>query len=161
MLAPVEDLMTALEGAGDQILSRLYYAEQDALWAATAIADLYASMADLLIDRFWKFAGANASADPGVGRVAIANLAGLDRLFAISTIDADNNAALFGGVGQGSTAVLTDDPSTPPITTFRHYLITTDLTDHGTWVSFKATRDATYGTPTAPPIDSRVRLIFR
>lgn len=154
-LEPFDALVEHQAVLTHEIMSRLYHAEQAADWAATQIAALYAALpnvADLTLT--WK--GSNATANPGLAGLAIANTSGQNRAFAVGVGDGS-----FDDAGPGSTLVLTDAPDTPPITAFRQYVITSTVLDHGAWVSFTATRIATFGTLTTPPVGSEVRLILR
>jgi len=156
-LIPLAQLDGAMTAVNQQILSRLYHAEQAAYWAATQIAALYAALPES-VDNVWTYVGSTASVDPGPGKVAVAVEADQSRTFALSKeiegVDLDF-------LVQGSTIVLTDDPVTPPITAFRHYVVTADPVDHGTWLTLHTVRLATFGTLATPTVNSSVRLLFR
>lgn len=158
-LFPLVQLGATLDALNQQVLSRLHYAEQAADWAASAIADLYASQPGAGGD--WEWSGAPFGTDPGVGALLVTVAAGENRTIVFSKADADGVTPSLARLTQGSTIVLTDDPDTPPITAFRQYVVVTDPTDHGTWVSMQAIRVATFGTQTTPPVGSRVRLLIR
>lgn len=154
-LEPLSDLYEGWNAFAQQILSRLWHAEQAADWAAAQIAALYAELPGVVDGTFtWK--GTNAGGDPGLLGIAIATTSGEHRIFALGVGDGS-----FDQAGPGATIVLTDDPDSPPTTAFRQYVVTSDLIDHGSWVSFNATRIATFGTLTTPPVGSDVRIVLR
>lgn len=158
-LQPLSDLYEGWNSFSQQVLSRLWHAEQAADWAAAQIADLYAEIATL--DADWLWGGSATGVDPGEHYLRIAVTTGNERVFALSTVPLESQALNLSDLGPGTTIVLTDDPSTPPPTAFRQYVITSDPVDHGSWVGFDAVRVATFGTQTTPPVDSRVRLLIR
>jgi hypothetical protein len=153
-LQPLSDLYEGWNAFAQQILSRLWHAEQAADWAANAIADLYARLPGS--GGVWEW-----DTITGVGKVNVAITVGNERLISVSRTDADGFQPSLIGLGQGSTVVLTDDPSTPPTTAFRQYVVAADPTSHGSWLSFPAVRVATFGTQDTPPVGSRVRLLVR
>lgn len=101
---------------------------------------------------------ANASVDPTTGHLSIQNAGGADRVIALSKTDSDGIGRNPMVLAPGDNIVVTDDPSTPPITGFARYVITGLPTDHGTWASFPATRTDTTGTTTPPPQNTVVRF---
>ena len=158
-LQPLTDLYEGWNAFAQQILSRLYHAEQAADWAASAIADLYSRLPG--VEGSWEWAGGPATTNPGVGRVTVEITTGNERVLAVSKTDADGIQPSLAHLAPGATVVLTDDPSTPPTTAFRQYLVTGEETSHGSWLSFPAIRTATFGTQNTPPVGSRVRLLIR
>ena len=158
-LQPLTDLYEGWNAFAQQILSRLYHAEQANNWAAAAIADIYGRLPGT--GGSWLWSGAASGTDPGTGKVLITVESGNNRTIALSKTDGDGGSPSLAVLGQGSTLVLTDDPGSPPTTAFRQYLVTADPSDHGAWVSALAIRVATFGTQDIPPPGSRVRLLLR
>jgi len=158
-LEPLSDLYEGWNAFCQQILSRLYYAEQAANWAATQIAALYAALPES-VDDVWTYVGVDASVDPGPGKVAVKVEADQSRTFALSKENVDDEAVDLDFLVQGSTIVLTDDPDSPPITAFRHYVVTADPVDHGAWLTLHTVRLATFGVLTTPAVNSSVRLVL-
>lgn len=158
-LQPLTDLYEGWTSFAQQILSRLWHAEQAANWAAGAIADLYAAQPGGGGDFLWS--GAPFGSNPGLGSLLVTVATGENRTITFSKTDADGVTPSLSRLAQGATLVLTDDPATPPITAFRQYLVVSNPTDHGSWVSMQAVRTATFGTQNTPPVGSRVRLLIR
>lgn len=158
-LQPLTDLYEGWNAFAQQILSRLWHAEQAADWAANAVADLYARLPGS--GGSWTWAGTPGDENPGVGAMSIEVTAGNNRMIAVSKTDADGFQPSLLGLGQGSTVVLTDDTSTPPTTAFRQYVVTGEVESSGAWIGFPALRVATFGTQDTPPVGSRVRLLIR
>lgn len=157
-LEPLGSLHEAWTDLAQQVLSRLHHAEEAANWAAAMIADIYARMPGG--SGSWRWS-ATVAGDPGSGRVFIANLGSNQRRITLSHLDANGGAWSFEGLSPGATIVLTDDPVTPPTTAFRQYLVTSDVLDHGGWVTFTALRVATYGMQDTPTVNTPVRLLLR
>ena len=157
-LEPLSDLYGGWNAFSQQILSRLWHAEQAADWAAEQIANLYAQNG---FSSSWLWAGTPQDADPGSGRMSVVITGGNNRLLTISKTDANAMAVNLLLLTQGGTVVLTDDPDAPPITAFRQYLVTANPVDHGSWVQVAALRLATFGSQDVPLVDSRVRLLLR
>lgn len=158
-LQPLSDLYEGWNSFAQQILSRLWHAEQAADWAANAIADLYAAQPGS--GGFWSWSGQPVGSNPGGGALLITVTTGSNRTVAFAKADANGGTPSLARLTQGATLVLTDDPATPPITAFRQYVVTSDPVDHGAWVSMLAIRMATFGTQNTPPVGSRVRLLIR
>ena len=158
-LQPLTDLYEGWNAFAQQILSRLYHAEQASNWAATAIADIYGRLPGA--GGSWLWSSSPFGTDPGDGKVLVTVASGNNRTIALSKTTADGAHLALEILGQGATLVLTDDPSTPPITAFRQYLVTAEPTDHGSWVSVLAVRVATFGTQDTPSVGTRVRLLLR
>ena len=148
-------LYEAEVAVGQQIVSRLHHAEEAANWAATQIAALYAALPDVL-DSTWAYVGTDVSHNPGMDRVTVRVNSDQSRTFALS-----KKTFTLDDLKQGSTVVLTDDTSSPPVTAFRQYTVTTDPVDHGSWVSFESVRIATFGALTTPTVGATVRLLLR
>lgn len=159
-LAPLSDVYEGWDEFTAALLSRLFHAEAAADWAAAAVADLYARLPGMSSTWAWTNVG---SGDTGVGCMNVAITAGVERLVRISKTDATgvSRSVALAGISPGSTVVLTDDPSTPPTTAFRQYVVTSDPEDHGTWISFHATRVATFGTQDTPAGGTTVRILLR
>lgn len=151
-LLPFADLVERNAVVMHEIMSRLHHMEQAADWAAVQIAALYAALPDV-VDDIWTYVGDDASHDPGTGKVAVHVNADQSRTFALSWTPFD--------LKQGSIVVLTDDTSSPPLTAFRQYTVTSEPVDHGSWVSFDTVRIATFGVLTTPTVGATVRLILR
>lgn len=155
-LSQLHDLQTALT---QEVLSRLHHAEASADWAANAIADLYAAQPGG--GGFWTWSSQPVGSNPGVGSLLVTVTTGNNRTITFAKTDADGVAPSLARLAQGSTLVLTDDPATPPITSFRQYVVASDPVDHGAWMSMLAVRMATFGTQNTPPVGGRVRLLIR
>lgn len=153
------DLSDYFSALAQQVISRLHHSAQAEDWAAAAIADIYGRLPG--IGGSWLWSSAPFGTDPGVGKVLITVSSGNNRTIALSKTDGDGNTPSLALLAQGSTLVLTDDPSTPPTTAFRQYLVTANPTDHGSWVSLLALRVATFGAQDTPLPDSRVRVLLR
>jgi len=163
---PKADLWTAEQeydawvALGQQLFSRQYHSQAAQDSFASNIADLYARLPGA--GGFWLWAGTGQNVDPGVGRMSVIITSGNSRIITIAKTDADGvNLAGVLGLAQGSTLVLTDDPTSPPTTAFRQYLVTGPAVDHPTWAQAPALRIATYGTQDIPALGTRVRLLFR
>lgn len=158
-LIPLAQLDGALTAVTQQILSRLHHSEQDHDFLASAVADLYASLNG--VGGVWLWSGAAFGTDPGSGRVLVTITQGNNRTIALSKTDGDGNVPSLATLGAGSTLVLTDDPASAPTTAFRQYLVTSDPTDHGSWISMLALRLATFGNQDTPTVGTSVRLLVR
>ena len=156
-LEPLSSLHEAWTDLAQQVLSRLHHAEDAANWAATAVADLYDRLPGLSSSWWWSPVVAG---NPGAGQVYIAVISGNERRVTLSKIDREGALRAL-DLLPGGTLVLTDDPTTPPTTAFRQYLVTSDILDHGDWVSFSAIRVATFGTQDSPTAGTPVRLLLR
>ena len=158
-LIPLPQLDGAIVAVTQQVLSRLHHAEQAADWAASAIADLYEDQPGG--GGIWEWSGQPFGTDPGVGALLVTVASGSNRTIVFAKSDADGLTPSLDLLTQGSTLVLTDDPAAPPVTAFRQYVVASDPTDHGTWVSMLAVRVATFGTQDTPTVGTRVRLLIR
>lgn len=156
-LEPLTSLHEAWTDLSQQVLSRLHHAEEAANWAAAVIADIYERLPGLSASWYWS---STVAGDPGTGKVHIAVISGNERRITLSKIDREGDLRTL-TLNPGGTVVLTDDPLTPPTTAFRQYLVTSDVLDHGNWVSFTAIRVATYGIQDSPTAGTPVRLLLR
>jgi Collagen triple helix repeat (20 copies) len=105
------------------------------------------------------YAGTNAAVNPGLGHIAIDGTGNQIRTIAINTTDADGFVRAVALLKVGDGLVVSDDPDTPPITGFARYMVVTDPVNMGGgWWQFTAERTDTIGSPTPPPLESRIRL---
>ena len=158
-LQPLTSLHEAWTSLAQQVLSRLHHSAEADDWAAAVVADIYSKLPGTT--GVWRWSGSGPGQDPGSGKVRIIVTSGEQRQVILSTTDADGGMPNLGILGEGTTLVLTDDPSSPPTTAFRQYVVTSSVLDHGGWVSFSALRTATFGIQDTPSADDRVRLLLR
>lgn len=107
----------------------------------------------------WAFLD-TATGDPGPGNIGVSGSGNQPRDFAVSKVDADGVTRNLGAVHLGDALVVTDDPDTPPTTGFARYIITTPVTDLGTYVTFTANRTDTSGATQPPPVGTRLRVYW-
>jgi len=104
------------------------------------------------------FGGTTTGVDPGAGNIAISGTGSNPRTFALSGTDADGIIRSLITLLPGDTLVITDDPSTPPITGFARYSLLNVPVDEGGWWSFTALRTDTSGSTATPPVGTSLRL---
>ena len=106
----------------------------------------------------WRYGGDVAGVNPGVGNIAIQGTGSNPRIIAASKTDATGVVRNWALLQPGDDVTITDDPTTPPITGFARYVVTSTPLDNGAWVSFQALRTDTEGSQTSPPIGTPLRV---
>jgi len=155
-LPSIAELFESTAESQQALLSYLFYQQEVASGFLAVVADLYRRLGGKTAGGFWTWA--DDALTPGTMRVLITGTTA--RRILLSRTDADANPVDLQGFGPGKSVVLMDDPGTPPVTAFRQYLVTSSLTDHGTWWQFDATRTATFGRQDTPTNGTRINLLF-
>ena len=89
---------------------------------------------------------------PAAGQISV-DVQGNVRTFSVNEVDADGFTRRLSVILPGDNFTLTDDPATPPVTSFARYVITSPPVDAGGGVwTFTALRTDQAGSP-APPAD--------
>ena len=94
------------------------------------------------------------------GSVHISILGDTNRTIELSESDADGTVHSFAGVAIGDSIVLTDDPTTPPATAFRQYVVSAVDYSPMSWVKIDAVRVAIFGSQDTPTPGTRLRLLL-
>lgn len=158
-LQPLATLHEAWTSLAQQVLSRLHHSAESDDWAAAVVADIYAKLPGA--HAIWRWSGTGPGQDPGSGQMRVIVTSGNSREVTLSRTDADGGLPHLDILDEGVTMVLTDDPTSPPTTAFRQYLVTSSVLDHGGWLSFSALRVATFGSQDTPHVGDRVRVLLR
>ncbi len=142
-----------------QVAASLYAAQETFNTSVLAsIADLYSRLPAGSEEEsgIWEW---STSLPIGTGQVFIAVLGATNRSIEISRTDADGVLRSFAGLDIGDTVVLMDDPSSPPVTAFRQYVVSA-VTLHPAWVHIEAARVAIFGSQDTPTPGTRLRLLL-
>jgi hypothetical protein len=86
-------------------------------------------------------------------------VAGNSRTFSVNAVDADGFTRALSVILPGDNLTLTDDPATPPVTSFARYVITEPPVDAGGGVwTFTALRTDTAGSANPPADGTSVKV---
>jgi hypothetical protein len=112
----------------------------------------------------WAWSGADFLLPPLSGQVKVSGTGNQPRQVAISSVDADGVPKNLSLIQPGDVLTVTDDPTTPPITGFARYTVTSDpvLVPAGlgpAYYTFTAIRGDTQGSQTPPADGTRLRIV--
>lgn len=110
-------------------------------------------------ESFYNYGSADADVNPGTGNISIESIGGDNRRIAASKIDADGVTRNLSLLLPGDGITVTDDPTTPPVTGFARYVLTSNVTDMGLYYVADAIRADTAGSQTPPAAGTRLRVL--
>jgi hypothetical protein len=100
-----------------------------------------------------------ATGNPAAGYISLISTGGQNRTIQVSKTDADGVAYSLIVMLPGDDITVTDDPASPPITSFARYVVTGPVVEFPTYWEFPALRTDTAGTTTPTPNGTSVRFI--
>jgi hypothetical protein len=112
----------------------------------------------------WAWSGADFLLPPLSGQVKVSGTGNQPRQVAISSVDADGVPKNLSLIQPGDVLTVTDDPTTPPITGFARYTVTSDpvLVPAGlgpAYYTLYAVRGDTQGSQQPPADGTRLRIL--